>query len=409
MGMPQEQALYDDFLNEGGLPSAMLDFWESERFSPLAVYAQAAIRHFLNQPDLSLEMLNAYIANYYLVTGELADELILSVEEIDALLSSIDLTNGIKDFLNDYDDANADFAVSALLNAAAAGKLYGPYEEDEIEQLWLMTPAEWAEVGIFYSTARLRWENENPNESCGLPCKARLLLEAIWKVKGGQVHSLLDICGLAPVVGEGCDGLNGVLYLIEGDGLNASLSFAATIPFAGWTAKGSKWAAKVFTFKGTKWELKLTHSATTGLIGFGSKTKLRKVLQIPTGSPKEANHIIPWQYTDHPLVQKAADAKTNTYHMNHAANGKELEKFRYATNPDGTHANHPQYNQAVNGKMTQLMDALADYFGPNNIPPDIASQKLIQLQDNIGSIIDANPTIKINDLDLSGVQIPSVP
>jgi hypothetical protein len=94
----------------------------------------------------------------------------------------------------------------------------------------------------------------------------------------------------------------------------------------------------------------------------------------------------------------------------HARNGKELEKFRYDTNPDGTHAYHPQYNVAVENKMDDLFGDLEDYYGGlNNIPPDIASQKLVQLQDNIGSIIDANPTIKINDLDLSGVQIPTVP
>lgn len=108
-------------------------------------------------------------------------------------------------------------------------------------------------------------------------------------------------------------------------------------------------------------------------------------------------------------MQKAADAKTNTYHMNHAANGKELEKFRYDTNPDGTHAYHPQYNTAVMTKLDELWFSLENHFGPGHVPPDVASTKLIELQNSIGAVIDANPNTKINLLDLSGVSIPSVP
>ncbi|HEX9061672.1 MAG TPA: hypothetical protein VF941_15935, partial [Clostridia bacterium] len=50
----------------------------------------------------------------------------------------------------------------------------------------------------------------------------------------------LDILGLIPAVGEIADALNGCIYLLRGDYLNAGLSFAACIPFAGWAATGGK-------------------------------------------------------------------------------------------------------------------------------------------------------------------------
>jgi len=55
----------------------------------------------------------------------------------------------------------------------------------------------------------------------------------------------LDVVGLAPVVGEIADGINGVISLARGDYVGAALSFAAMIPFAGWGATAGKGARKV--------------------------------------------------------------------------------------------------------------------------------------------------------------------
>ena len=44
-------------------------------------------------------------------------------------------------------------------------------------------------------------------------------------------HFILDTGGMVPFVGEAFDAVNGVWYLIEGDGVNAAISFASTIPF----------------------------------------------------------------------------------------------------------------------------------------------------------------------------------
>jgi hypothetical protein len=45
-----------------------------------------------------------------------------------------------------------------------------------------------------------------------------------------MLHLTLDIFGLVPVVGEPAYLINGTLYTIEGDGVNATLSFAGAIP-----------------------------------------------------------------------------------------------------------------------------------------------------------------------------------
>ncbi|MEZ4971366.1 MAG: fibronectin type III domain-containing protein [Flavobacteriaceae bacterium] len=44
-------------------------------------------------------------------------------------------------------------------------------------------------------------------------------------------HLLLDTAGMAPAIGELFDAINGAWYTWEGDGQNAAISFASTIPF----------------------------------------------------------------------------------------------------------------------------------------------------------------------------------
>ena len=62
-------------------------------------------------------------------------------------------------------------------------------------------------------------------------------------VQGG-----LDIVGLVPVVGEIADGANALIYTARGDYLNAGLSAAAMIPFAGWGATGGKLINKAIRY-----------------------------------------------------------------------------------------------------------------------------------------------------------------
>jgi protein-tyrosine-phosphatase len=66
-----------------------------------------------------------------------------------------------------------------------------------------------------------------------------------WERWGsGAVHIGLDVVGLIPGVGEIADGANALIYLAEGDKVNAALSAAAMIPGAGMAATGAKYAKK---------------------------------------------------------------------------------------------------------------------------------------------------------------------
>lgn len=65
---------------------------------------------------------------------------------------------------------------------------------------------------------------------------------AVWVVDNPleATHWGLDGIGLVPGFGEIADGINGVIYTIEGRGVEAGLSFTAMIPFAGWGATTAK-------------------------------------------------------------------------------------------------------------------------------------------------------------------------
>ncbi len=65
------------------------------------------------------------------------------------------------------------------------------------------------------------------------------------------LHGALDALGLIPGVGEIFDAVNGVIYLREGRNLEAALSFASTIPFAGWGSVAAKWTLKTPLGKAT--------------------------------------------------------------------------------------------------------------------------------------------------------------
>lgn len=57
-------------------------------------------------------------------------------------------------------------------------------------------------------------------------------------------HLALDVVGLVPVVGEAADLANAAWYAAEGDYVNAALSAASAVPFAGYAATGAKLAIK---------------------------------------------------------------------------------------------------------------------------------------------------------------------
>jgi hypothetical protein len=248
------------------------------------------------------------------------------------------------------------------------------------------------------------YKQECQNQNGGQPCSDwDVYSTAAWRTLSGYIHTGLDVCGMIPAGGEPCDFVNGVIYTVEGDLMNASMSFSATLPIAGWFVTGAKYAGLAVIFKEVQHILQF--NIVGNLIDFGDRGVLRAVLNI-TDFNHEAHHIVPWALRNNDLVQHAAKGR---YHMNHFDNGVELEKFRIATS-SGTHGNHPTYNGKVEAKMNELWNNLRNYYGSASaVPVEVARTKLIELQNSIKNHIVQNPTIKINDLTLNGVNVPSVP
>lgn len=211
-------------------------------------------------------------------------------------------------------------------------------------------------------------------------------LKIYWEASKDIVHITLDVFGMVPIVGEVADLTNGVLYLIEGDGVNATLSFAATVPIAGWTATGSKYAVKIIEASGNvaytiNNRVRLTWKVlSNGIIDFGYSNQLRKVLGL-TDSAFQAHHIIPWAFRNNDAVQKAAKSGS-AFHMNEELNGIPIHtNFHFGS--------HPNYNNQVQQYLNSI---------PSNATPDQAYNAINTLINNIKTAIQNNPTTHINQL-----------
>lgn len=103
-------------------------------------------------------------------------------------------------------------------------------------------------------------------------------VKCLWEATKESIHTVLDVAGMVPVVGEVFDLASGVLYTIEGDGLNATLSFSAMLPVGGTWVSISKLAKKaIVAIDGSRRTLKWV-KLSNGIIDFGDRGLLRKVL-----------------------------------------------------------------------------------------------------------------------------------
>jgi hypothetical protein len=225
----------------------------------------------------------------------------------------------------------------------------------------------------------------------------QIYLQALYNVISEQLHYLLDGFGLVPGFGEVADLANGVIYTLEGQGTEAALSFAATIPFAGWYATGTKVAIKVTTQGGKKTTLKWIKDAN-GVIVFSKNAKsaryqLRRVLGIPKGNTDQAHHVLPWAKTKgHELVQHAA--KGDGFHMNDLNNGIAVAAWR-------NQPNHHIYDDAVDLKLGEIRTFLENKFGTtvDLIHPNEVAAELGKFQAHLKNLIDANPNFHLDDLN----------
>ena len=174
-----------------------------------------------------------------------------------------------------------------------------------------------------------------------------------------KIHNTLDVIGMAPIVGEPADLLNGAIYVSEGNKIDAVISTVAALPFVGWLATTGKTVR--FTIKcadGTSTALKFVRN-TDGLLEFGSPQQLAKILGTE-GTGKQAHHIISWKFKDNAIVQKAAETG---FHLNSAVNGVALEKYTKLIG-DGLHANHPAYTTFIEKQLNSFVSMNKGKYSP---------------------------------------------
>jgi len=213
----------------------------------------------------------------------------------------------------------------------------------------------------------------------------------IWHATRELVHLSLDVFGLVPVGGEIADLANGALYKIEGDDLNATLSFASAIPIAGWATASVKFAIKIKDVSQTAYtistKVKLVWKNVGGTIIFGYRGQLRKVLGMGSMAvdARQAHHLIPWNLQTNPVVQKAAKSGS-AFHMNEALNGIPLSTAVHS----GSHGNY-------DGKIAQKLN---DFINLNpNATPSECYTKVTQIIQQIRTAIQNNPGVPINQLN----------
>jgi len=228
----------------------------------------------------------------------------------------------------------------------------------------------------------------NPEICDGLStweCNGKIM----WLASKDGIHIVLDGFGLVPVVGEVADLVNGGLYLLEGDGVNATLSFASAVPVAGWAAVGVRYAVKINEVASIGTKVKLVWKRLPdNTIYFGANStcrkQLRKTLGLATGDARQAHHIIPLNKQGHEVVQKAARS-SNAFHLNEALNGIPLENAVHY----GSHAN---YDNLILGKLETFR------LANPNATPNQCYDKVAEIITQVRTAILANPNTPLNQL-----------
>lgn len=193
----------------------------------------------------------------------------------------------------------------------------------------------------------------------------------------------LDIIGLIPGFGEVADIANGLIYTIDGDGVNAAFSFGSAIPFVGWFTTGAKWAKRTITLaNGRKTTLNWIVNAGN-IIKFGDRGQLARVLGT-AGTPNHTHHIVPWDFADNPIVQKAAKADS-PFHLNASQNGIPLPSTDHLTG-------HNLYNNKIEEILTIFNN------GNLNASFEVSNNFIIGLTNHLDELISINPGFNLGQI-----------
>ncbi|HMJ47193.1 MAG TPA: AHH domain-containing protein [Ferruginibacter sp.] len=288
------------------------------------------------------------------------------------------------DVVTILNDPGALIASKIAIDAAMNNFLYGPYNTAHYNSIRGYIPNSYTNFDpIFWAHFRLHCaliKIEHPEW---------VALKIYWEASQEIIHLGLDVIGLVPVVGEVADLANGLIYTIQGDGVNAALSYSATLPLAGWASFGIKMAKRsVTTANGSKRTLKWMVQ-TGNIINFGDRNLLRKVLGLANSDSRIAHHLIPWEKANHRAVQKAAEGykvtsqgADNAFHLNEALNGIPLNQVVHS-------GNHAAYLARVQARL----DAI-----PTNFSPQQTRQAIETLINDIKVQIQNNPNTHIDNL-----------
>lgn len=354
--------------------------------------SEGQMRKSFNQGYSNLTCMDCSISDF----GAPAFTLTRDATQIDNLLTEFDLSQWHMAYLSNNSsfsaelknaflaDPNLDqnagmFTISAGMNGALSGN-FSPAFMLSVEGLFPESEADYSQDPIrilfqnYFLPRFLILKSQNPSWSFG---------KLFYETAKEPVHLGLDAIGMIEGLGTPADLLNAGLYYLEGDYLNGNLSLVAATPVIGLFSTTIKGAIRLKgIIPGTS--IRITHVWTKNgnEILFGG-TNLKTVMGL-TDPTKHAHHILPLQHKNHPVIQKAAKAKDNPFHINELDNGLAVDSWR--------NTNHPGYNDRIKAILDNYNEV-----NPNATP----EQAMVFLQgkmEEIAQVINNNPTVKLNDL-----------
>lgn len=327
---------------------------------------------------------NNQVNNFLVFAGNniiIAEDILEYIKTNNNSLQSIQTAEELMNLYNqDLQNGNLDTNIVNMTLIALKGNYFNqpfnggyynaidPYTEENLQN-----SANWP-AWYFYFTAQCAFIRlQHPEWSD---------LKIYWEASKEMVHIALDVVGLVPVAGEVADLANGIIYTIEGDGVNASLSFTSMIPVGGWIAAGAKFAIRS---DGLKYVVK-----GNSALDFGTRNskKFRELCDLAPGDPRQAHHIISRasNITEHVVVQRATQAASNQgFHIDSALNGVAVAAWR-------NQPNHSNYNNIIFNKLELFYQS-----NSNATPLQCYNQLQLIIQQAKTAIVN-NPNTHLNDL-----------
>jgi hypothetical protein len=248
--------------------------------------------------------------------------------------------------------------VAADLSNPAIGHLFSTYFSARAAFLKLSNPQK------YY---------KNPNGNLNDPNNINRW-DLYYDTSKEAIHWGLDLLGFVPFLGEPADLLSAGLYILEGDGINATISAASAIPFYGIIASWSRMGWKVIGAASDLQSKKILRWVVNseGIITFGYRSDLAKNFPTMNTLTHQAHHIMPWsdRIQRHPVVQKAAEWG---FHMNESLNGIPVIKSR-------NQPNHNVYNNYIEQKLNLIQQ---------NFPADKWHEELVKLTNKAKAAIES--------------------